>query len=146
MFLNNGNVNKRKLLQKKLNDLKSYKKERALINTLATSNGVACSNDKAIITLEQNPQCDFVMRKENKKKILELINSEEELIKDYYAIPASVWEILLQEYTKQFRAGNKKPTLPHINIDVRLYDEEESKESEMQKIAYEIFGDLANFE
>ena len=86
------------------------------------------------------------MRKENKKKILELINSEEELIKDYYAIPASVWEILLQEYTKQFRAGNKKPTLPHINIDVRLYDEEESKESEMQKIAYEIFGDLANFE
>lgn len=143
--LNNGNINKRKILQKRLEEIKNSKKERLLANTLISCAGVACSNNKAVLTLEQNPQCDFVMKKEQKCKILALINKDEHLIDDYYAIPQNIWEILLQEYTKQFRGGNKKPTLPDINIDVRLYDEEEC-ESEMKKITQEIFGDLVKFE
>ena len=54
--------------------------------------------------------------------------------------------MILADYTQQFKAGIKKPQLAHINIDVRLYNEEdEVMESEMEKLAHEFFGDNVNF-
>ena len=144
--LNNGNVNKKKTLQSKISEIKSLKKERAITNTLEEANIVACSVDKAVITLPLTSQCDFLMRRENKNKLLALVNSGEVLIEDYYVIPQNIWDILLRDYTIQYKSGNKRPTLESVNIDVRLYNEEASTESEMQKIAYEFFGDIVNFE
>ena len=44
-------------------------------------------------------------------------------------------------------AHTLEPQLANINIDVRLYNEEEIKEeSEMEKIAYEFFGENVSFE
>ena len=145
--LNNGNVKKKKILQTKLDSLKTLKKERVIINTLTDASVVACSDTKAIITLPLNSLCDFMMRKENKNKVLIMINDNETLIEDYYAIPQNIWDVILKDYTTKYKNGNKKPTLDEVNIDVRLYDEVNDKnESEMQKIAFEIFGDLVNFE
>lgn len=145
--LNNGNVKKKKILQTKLDSLKTFKKERVIINTLTDASVVACSDTKAIITLPLNSLCDFMMRKENKNKVLIMINDNETLIEDYYAIPQNIWDVILKDYTTKYKNGNKKPTLDEVNIDVRLYDEVNDKnESEMQKIAFEIFGDLVNFE
>jgi hypothetical protein len=145
--LNNGNVKKKKILQTKLDSLKTFKKERVIINTLNDASVVACSDTKAIITLPLNSLCDFMMRKENKNKVLIMINDNETLIEDYYAIPQNIWDVILKDYTTKYKNGNKKPTLDEVNIDVRLYDEVNDKnESEMQKLAFEIFGDLVNFE
>ena len=87
-----------------------------------------------------------MMQKVNKQKVLSLINNEEVLVNNYYAIPQGVWEIILADYTSKFKSGIKKPQLADINIDVRLYNEEEEvQESEMQKLAHEFFGDNVNF-
>ena len=144
--LYNGNINTKKLLIKKLEEIKTLKKERVLINTIAQASVVACGNNKAIITLEQTPQCDFVMRKEQKRKLLTLFNEEGCLIDDYYAIPKNIWDDILSNYSQQYKAGIKRPVLKEVYIDVRLYNEEESSESEMKKITHEIFGDLVKFE
>lgn len=144
--LYNGNVGLKKSLQKKLETVKQHKKERVLINTISSANIVACGDNKAIITLEQTPQCDFVMKKENKGKLLPLLNAEECLINDYYAIPKHVWDEILASYSQQYKAGIKRPQLNDIYIDVRLYNEEDNNESEMKKITQEIFGDLVEFE
>ena len=93
---------------------------------------MACSVDKAVVTLPLTSQCDFLMRRENKNKLLALVNSGEVLIEDYYVIPQNIWDILLRDYTIQYKSGNKRPTLESVNIDVRLYNEEASTESEMQ--------------
>ena len=86
------------------------------------------------------------LQKENRNKVLSLINSDEKLITNYYAIPTNVWDMILQDYTTKFKSGIRKPQLAHINIDVRLYNEEEEiHESEMQKLAHEFFGDNVNF-
>jgi hypothetical protein len=54
--------------------------------------------------------------------------------------------MILKDYTLKFKSGNRKPKLEQINIDVRLYDEVvEKEETEMEKLAKEFFGDLANF-
>ena len=145
--LNSGNRNKKNLLIGKLNEIKNLKKEKVIVNTLQEANIVAASDDVAIITLPQLSLCDFMMQRENKNKVLVLFNSPEKLISNYYAIPEGVWEIILKDYTAQFKAGTKKPILTEVCIDVRLYDEvSESQESEMQKIAKEIFGDNVDFE
>ena len=71
----------------------------------------------------------------------------ENLIKDYYAIPSNVWDSILQDYTTQFKSGIKKPQLAHINIDVRLYNEEEkNQESEIVRLAHDFFGENVSFE
>lgn len=145
--LNNGNRNKKNLLINKLSEVKNLKKEKVIVNTLQDANIVAASGEVAIITLPQLSLCDFMMQRENKNKVLGLFNSPEKLISNYYAIPESIWEIMLKDYTAQFKAGTKKPTLTEVCIDVRLYDEvSESQESEMQKVAKEIFGDNVDFE
>ena len=145
-ILNNGNVNKKKVLISKLAQIKSNKKEKLIASNLEEATVVASSENECIITLNQIYLCDFMMQPTNKKKVLSLINSEENLVKDYYAIPSSVWEIILSDYTTQFKSGIKKPQLNHINIDVRLYNEENNQESEMQKIAFDFFGENVSFE
>ena len=145
--LNNGNVNKKKVLINQLSLIKTNKKEKLIAANLDGANVVASSATECIITLPQAFLCDFMMQKENKKKVLSLINAEEKLIDNYYAIPNSIWDMILADYTSQFKSGIKKPQLANINIDVRLYNEEEVKEeTEMEKIAYEFFGENVSFE
>ena len=97
--------------------------------------------------LPQVFNCDFMMQKQTKEKVLKLINSEEQLVSNYYAIPEDSWNMILADYTQQFKAGIKKPQLAHINIDVRLYNEVEvAAESEMEKLAHEFFGENISFE
>ncbi len=145
-ILNNGNVNKKKILLNKLAQIKANKKDRLTAANLEEAVVVASSDTECIITLNKVYLCDFMMQKENRKKLLALINSEENLITNYYVIPNSVWETILLDYTTQFKAGIKKPQLAHINIDVRLYNEENNQESEMEKLAHEFFGENVSFE
>ena len=145
--LNNGNINKKKVIISKINEIKSNKKERMLATNLEGATVVACSAEEFVITLPQAFLCDFMMQKANKEKVLSLINSEEKLVSNYYAIPLNIWDVILNDYTTQFKSGIKKPQLAHINIDVRLYNEEEKvMESQMQKIAHDFFGDKVSFE
>ena len=144
--LNNGNISKKKTIISKINEIKASKKEKMIASNLLNATVVACSGNEFVITLPQAFNCDFMMQKINKKKVLSMINSEEELVNNYYAIPQSSWEMILADYTSQFKSGIKKPQLAHINIDVRLYNEEdEVVESEMEKLAHEFFGDNVNF-
>ena len=57
-----------------------------------------------------------------------------------------MWDSILQDYTTQFKSGIKKPQLAQINIDVRLYNEEQVQESEMAKLAHDFFGNNVSFE
>ena len=107
---------------------------------------MACNDSKAIIVYQSNPSCDYLMRKENKKIALEIINKNEKMISDYYAIPQNIWDKIFQDYMTKYKAGNKKPKLDQINIGIRLYNEDVKEASEMQKIANELFGDLVKFE
>ena len=145
-ILNNGNVNKKKVLLTKISQIKNNKKEKLIAANLEEATVVASSASECIITLNQTYLCDFMMQKANKQKVLSLINSEEHLITNYYAIPANIWEAILLDYTIQFKSGIKKPQLAHINIDVRLYDEEDNQESEMTRIAHDFFGENVSFE
>ena len=144
--LNNGNVSKKKILINKLAQIKSNKKDRLVSANLEEASVVACSGDECIITFNQIFLCDFMMQKENRNKVLSLINSDEKLITNYYAIPTNVWDMILQDYTTKFKSGIRKPQLAHINIDVRLYNEEQVQESEMAKLAHDFFGNNVSFE
>lgn len=144
--LNNGNVNKKKALISKFNVVKNNKKEKSISSNLGEVKVVASSNNECIITLPQAFLCDFMMQKANKAKVLGMINDEENLISEYYAIPDGIWNQILADYTQQFKSGIKKPQLAHINIDVRLYNEEIKEESETQRLAREFFGDNVSFE
>jgi hypothetical protein len=61
-------------------------------------------------------------------------------------IPTNIWETILCDYTTKFKSGIRKPELNHIVIDVRLYNEECSEESEMCKLAHDFFGENITFE
>ena len=146
-ILNNGNIAKKKIVISKINEIKSSKKEKLIASNLENAVVVACNEDEFVITLPQVYNCDFMMQKANKEKVLKLINNEQSLVRNYYAIPIDVWEKILNDYTSQFKSGIKKPQLAHINIDVRLYDEvEKVEESEMVKLAHDFFGDNVSFE
>ena len=146
-ILNNGNVKKKKVLISKVEEIKTVSKDKLISNNLSNAAVVASSENECIITFPQTFLCDFMMQKANKTKVLGLINTPENLIKDYYAIPSNVWDSILQDYTTQFKLGIKKPQLAHINIDVRLYNEEEKKqESEIARLAYDFFGENVSFE
>ena len=145
--LNNGNIGKKKVDINKINEIKTAKKEKLIASNLENATVVACSEDEFVIMLPQVFNCDFMMQKTTKEKVLKLINSEEQLVNNYYAIPEDVWNMILADYTQQFKAGIKKPQLAHINIDVRLYNEVEvANESEMEKLAHEFFGENVSFE
>ena len=144
--LNNGNVGKKKALISKLSQVKANKKDKLIAANLEEANVVASSENECIITLNQVYLCDFLMQKENKQKVLSLINSEENLITNYYAIPTNIWDLILADYSSQYKSGIKKPQLAHINIDVRLYNEEDNQESEMERIARDLFGENVSFE
>ena len=145
--LNNGNIGKKKVVINKINEIKTAKKEKLIASNLENATVVACSEDEFVIMLPQVFNCDFMMQKTTKEKVLKLINSEEQLVNNYYAIPEDVWNMILADYTQQFKAGIKKPQLAHINIDVRLYNEVEvANESEMEKLAHEFFGENVSFE
>lgn len=144
--LNNGNVNKKKQLINLWTKLDLDGKPKMFAKTMASAKVVACSEKTAIITLPSNPSCDLMMKKENKKIALGVINNQENLINDYYAIPQNIWEMIFNDYLTKYKAGNKKPTLEEICIGIRLYCEEVEEQSEMQKIANDMFGDLVTFE
>ena len=145
--LNNGNVSKKKTLINKFEGIKNNKKDKILSSNLMDAKVVASSNNECIITLPQAFLCDFLMQKVNKEKVLNLINSEDGLIENYYAIPTGIWDMILADYTQKFKSGIKKPQLAHINIDVRLYNEKEEKtETEMERLAHDFFGDNVSFE
>ena len=144
--LNNGKPNKKKALQSYWPEITNHKNHKILATTLGSGNVVACSDSKAIIACGTNPSCDYLMRKENKEKALELINQKEKIVDDYYVIPQMIWDKIFQDYLTKFKAGNKKPKLDQINIGIRLYNEDIKEVSEMQKIASDMFGDLVKFE
>ena len=109
---------------------------------------IGCDHALLSIYLVENGISNKVYAIDNKKGPLAKANEniEEPLVNNYYAIPEDVWNMILADYTQQFKSGIKKPQLAHINIDVRLYNEEdEVVESEMEKLAHEFFGDNVNF-
>lgn len=144
--LNNGNVSKKKALIAKLNEVKNSKKDKMISSNLEEAKVVASNNTECIITFPQAFLCDFMMQKANKDKILSMINTNEKVIENYYAIPTGIWDLILSDYTQKFKSGIKKPQLAHINIDVRLYNEEIKEESEMVKLAHDFFGENVSFE
>ena len=144
--LNNGNVGKKKTLISKFAEVKNNKKDRMISSNLEDVKVVASSNTECIITFPQAFLCDFMMQPSNKEKILDMINNGEKVIENYYAIPNGIWDLILSDYTQKFKSGIKKPQLAHINIDVRLYNEEVKEESEMAKLARDFFGENVSFE
>ena len=146
--LNNGDVAKKKAVQQRIANLSNENIDRFLSMTLQDAKVVAASIDKVILTFEKASICDTMMKIENRDKALQLINKNEDLIKEYYAIPEKIWENILFDYKTKFKAGIKKPSLEKIDIGVRLYDYTKTDvvKSEMQEIALEIFGDKVKFE
>lgn len=145
--LNNGNVNKKKSLINRLNEILQEKHENILLMMLKHATIVASNENEFIITIDKTSSCDYMMQKQMREKFLSLINKNEILANNYYAIPSSIWEQIINDYKNKYRSGDKKPKLNQIDISIRLYNEkEEKKETEMEALAHEIFGENVNFE
>ena len=147
MVLNNGNLANKKQLVAALKDVQSKIESRIMANMLNDAVVVAVSLDKAIITLPKASNCDYLMQPEHKKGLLNTLNSTNNIISDFYAIPQDIWTIILTDYKEKYKRGDKKPSLNPVNIGVRLYDEmSETSKDAMEELATDIFGDKVNFE
>lgn len=117
-------------------------KDRTILQQLKNCQIVASNGDKAIFTIDLASKCDHLMKKENKAKALNIINAKKGLIKDYLVIPSYVWDEIKKEYSAKYKAGETKPVLTEIEINVRTYSEENIEiVDETEQFAKDMFGD-----
>ena len=139
-ILNNGDIAGKKEIAEAIKTVND--KDTMLVKQLQMASVVACSVDKiAILVFQTISKCDYMMQVKNKKKVLELLNKDKNLLEDYYAIPLNIWEEIKQEFVKKIKTTSK-PTLDSRNIGVAIYEDNIKEDSE---ILSEIFGNQIEF-
>lgn len=105
----------RKISERNPNDI--------ILNILCNGTIVAASEDVFIVTLADLSFCNRVMKYENFKRIMDLINKDSIIAKDYICLPVQIWEAISKDYKMQY-AQNKevKPVLKPIDILVKMHE------------------------
>jgi len=132
-ILNNGDIKLKKTL---IEELKKLEKKTMVERQLASGEVVATSANKiGLLVFTQASTCDFMMQIKNKKQVLALVNNNDLLLNDYYAIPKNIWEEIKADFVEKHKTS-LKPKLKPINIPVVIYEEEKESENPL----FAIFG------
>lgn len=144
-ILNNGDKAKRTQLKKGWPFLKNYDVPNLeLVAKLLYKGSLeAVSQDKMLLVYDDLVTAQNMLKPETKAKVLQIINSKQEFIKDYVVVLRPDWMILKMDYMDKFNAGISKPTLKEI--DLHLYEVPEGTVEIEEKdptvdIAIEYFG------
>ncbi len=140
-LLQQANINKKELLLKGWERLPQIKdaKLQAAATILYEGKLVAASDKEILLVYPDKINCQMMLKPNTKKLVFEILNSKTKLIEDYICIDEASWQVLSASFAKQWREGNKKPTLP--NLDLGLYEElEESWQPGSVSLAIDFFG------
>jgi DNA polymerase-3 subunit gamma/tau len=143
-ILNNGDKDKKTLLQSGWSHLKDYPRAHLKMVAYLFSQGEleAVSDDTMLVVCDDINLCKRLLEPETKKLALEIFNSKQHLVDDFVAILKSDWLVIREIYKDLYTKGQKKPKLPPY--DLKLYIEEqneEKKEPEIVSLAKSYFGD-----
>lgn len=141
--LNNGSKSKKDLVSKVFENLSQSNPNNILVQILCNGQVVASSEDCVIIALADDAYCNRLMKYDNFIKILQLINKNEEIIKDYICLPLATWSIIKADYSNKYKSGITKPTLNEIKILVKKHINTGQIEKQNDPIvdnAYDLFG------
>ncbi|MGI6360114.1 MAG: DNA polymerase III subunit gamma/tau [Acholeplasmatales bacterium] len=142
-ILNNGNINKKNNLLKHWDSLLNISNQslQTIAEILHQGELVAASDSELLLVYPDKTTCILMLQEENKQAALKVFNSKQKLVDNYICIDKLSWDILFNEFKKQWASGNKKPTLP--KIDLEIYESnEEPWQSDTLKLALDFFGDI----
>lgn len=100
--------------------LKLKYEDNVALNMLLNGQIVAASLEGLIVVLQDEGFCDRVMSYSNHIKVLEILQSIEASIKEFYAIPLKVWQEIRLDYKNKYEAGQTKPILDYHVIPIKL--------------------------
>ncbi len=141
-ILNNASKQKKDELINLWNDLLFNYPNNTLIQILCGGQVVAANDNKAIIILADEAFCNRLMKYENFIKILEMINKKQLILEDYICLTQSIWNTIKNDYTEKYRAGNSKPKLENIKINIKQHvkpDESAKTIDPFVEQAYDLF-------
>ncbi|VEU83054.1 DNA polymerase III subunit gamma/tau [Acholeplasma hippikon] len=145
-ILNNGDREKRALLKKGWDALKDYDQPllKGVAELLSEGSLEAVGNNKMLIVYDDFISAHAMLKPDVKEKVLQIINSKSNLIKDYTVLLKPDWLRLKSDYAEQYNVGTTKPKLKPI--DLHLYEvfegetvEEQAKDP-LVSFAEEYFG------
>ena len=140
-LLQNANIQKKELLLKGWDRLPQIKdaKLQAAATLLHEGKLVAASEKELLLVYPDKINCQMMLKPNTKKLVFEILNSKTKLIDDFICIDENSWQVLSASFAKQWREGNKKPSLP--SMDLGLYEEkEESWQPGSVSLAIDFFG------
>ncbi len=140
-ILNNGDREKRMMLQKQWTSLENIKDPHLQYTAelLAKGEVVACNNNTALLVYDDKTTCVMMLNNKYKKTALEVLNKRKEIIENYICIDKANWNVLHASFLEQWKDGNKKPTLPELKLN--LFETFEEKwQPESVKLAIDFFG------
>jgi DNA polymerase-3 subunit gamma/tau len=141
-ILNQGDKDKKQLLQKGWSYLKDYPKDHLKMAAYLLYQGnLEAVSDYMLLVYDNLDMCRQMYDEEVYEQVLEIINNKNDLIKGYYAILKSDWLVIKEIYADLWHKGQKKPKLPPH--DLKLYKDlkEEKRTSETLSLAKEYFGE-----
>lgn len=140
-LLQNGNLGRKELLMKGWERLPQIKDAKLQAAAMLLHEGklVAATDKEILLVYPDKINCQMMMKPTTKNLVFEILNSKTKLIENYICIDEDAWQILFSSFAKQWREGNKKPTLP--KMDLGLYEElEESWQPGSVSLAIDFFG------
>lgn len=140
-ILQNGDINKKNLILKgwdRLLQIKDSRLETTAI-LLHEASLVAASEREILLVYPNKINCRLMLKPKNKQLVFDILNAKTKLIDDFICIDEEAWKKLYAAFISQWKAGNKKPSLP--DIDLELYEEEEDTwQPGSVALAMEFFG------
>jgi len=140
-LLQNANIDKKTLLLKGWERLPQIKDAKLQAAAMLLHEGklVAASDKEILLVYPDKINCQMMLKPNTKQLVFEILNSKTKLIDDYICIDEASWQLLFDSFAKQWREGNKKPTLP--KLDLGLYEAvEESWQPGSVSLAIDFFG------
>ncbi|MDG0889421.1 DNA polymerase III subunit gamma/tau [Paracholeplasma manati] len=140
-LLQNANIDKKALLLKGWERLPQIKDAKLQAAAMLLHEGklVAASDKEILLVYPDKINCQMMLKPNTKQLVFEILNSKTKLIDDYICIDEASWQVLFDSFAKQWREGNKKPTLP--KLDLGLYEAvEESWQPGSVSLAIDFFG------
>ena len=142
-ILNNGNVKKKNSLLKNWDSLLNISNAnlQSIAEFLHQGSLVAATDNQLLLVYPDKTTCLLMLKEQNKQAALKVLNSKQKLIDDFICIDQMSWDILFNEFKKQWASGNKKPNLPKLQLDI-YESKDEPWQSETLKLALDFFGDI----
>jgi DNA polymerase-3 subunit gamma/tau len=140
-LLQNANIDRKALLLKGWERLPQIKDAKLQAAAMLLHEGklVAASDKEILLVYPDKINCQMMLKPSTKQLVFEILNSKTKLIDDYFCIDDASWQVLYASFAKQWREGNKKPTLP--KLDLGLYEAiEESWQPGSVSLAIDFFG------